>query len=357
MNSLIKNDVEELISTAEDPNPRSHLLANSLPSTFTRPRRFNHISIYQTSSGNLVLKSSSDSSLNAEFFFYQNIPSSLKSYFPQLFGHFVTRKSSKSILTIALEYIPAVPISQKLTNGTLTNAHLRDVLNVLHKLHTTQTDAPPLSHVVLTCNYIPKIRLRFNSNQVLYRQLGVTTDHIDTLCVYLQQHKVLVADVIHGDPVFTNILHRTDTGATILLDMRGAQGKIHSTAGDVYYDLSKVLQSLCGYDHILTGTLFSRSQQAQLLHIYFEEVSKLYPAVSGWHLVMVTCSLFFSLIPLHDNDRAQKKFSSLAICLLRWLRFHPIIPNSDISLDSLLDETQSVVRHSSHNSVMHNPSF
>lgn len=37
----------------------------------------------------------------------------------------------------------------------------------------------------------------------------------------------------------------------VFIDMRGSLGDIVCTEGDVNYDLSKVYQSLCGYDFII----------------------------------------------------------------------------------------------------------
>lgn len=37
----------------------------------------------------------------------------------------------------------------------------------------------------------------------------------------------------------------------VFIDMRGALGDLVSTEGDMNYDLSKVYQSLCGYDFFI----------------------------------------------------------------------------------------------------------
>lgn len=37
----------------------------------------------------------------------------------------------------------------------------------------------------------------------------------------------------------------------VFVDMRGLLGNLVCTTGDVHYDLSKVYQSLCGYDFII----------------------------------------------------------------------------------------------------------
>lgn len=53
---------------------------------------------------------------------------------------------------------------------------------------------------------------------------------------------------------FTHCHRRTcrmQESEVVFIDMRGALGDLVSTEGDMNYDLSKVYQSLCGYDFII----------------------------------------------------------------------------------------------------------
>ena len=54
--------------------------------------------------------------------------------------------------------------------------------------------------------------------------------------------------MIHGDPVFTNVI-KTQTGIKFI-DMRGKTVD-NTIYGDRNYDYAKILQSLMGYDFIL----------------------------------------------------------------------------------------------------------
>ena len=67
---------------------------------------------------------------------------------------------------------------------------------------------------------------------------------------YEQSARYRPSSVIHGDPVFSNVLLTKD-GRIFLLDMRGELGSLLTLQGDLAYDLSKVYQSLLGYDYIL----------------------------------------------------------------------------------------------------------
>ena len=70
--------------------------------------------------------------------------------------------------------------------------------------------------------------------------------------LFEKEERWQASNVIHGDPVFSNVL-LTDDGRIFLLDMRGEQGNILTLQGDLTYDLSKVYQSLLGYDYIILG--------------------------------------------------------------------------------------------------------
>ncbi|PXF43663.1 hypothetical protein BWQ96_06568 [Gracilariopsis chorda] len=317
--------------------------SNSLPPTFIRPRHFNTLSIHQIGNVSVVLKSSAERSLRAELFFYKSIPLALLGFFPKLLGHFETREKDNVIQTVALQYIPSTTLSQSLTCAKLTTDSIRKLLQVLHKIHTTPASLSFVDDATLLDNYIPKLRARYLENISLYDEHAINMADLDKVCEYLKEHKPLHADIIHGDPVLTNILHSRDYNSFFFLDMRGSQGNIYTTCGDVYYDLSKVLQSLCGYDHILSASTFDPSYQRALLTTFFEEVSLLYPKTSPWHIVLVTCSLLFSLLPLHDDTKARDKFVMLAQCLLRWLCFWRGKHISDEALNEITALAQGVL--------------
>ncbi|KZZ88480.1 protein phosphatase 2A A subunit (ISS) [Moelleriella libera RCEF 2490] len=63
--------------------------------------------------------------------------------------------------------------------------------------------------------------------------------------------KATPAHVIHGDPVFSNAILSPKETSVKFTDVRCWLGDVLTAAGDVNYDLAKVLQSLCGYGHIL----------------------------------------------------------------------------------------------------------
>ena len=111
----------------------------------------------------------------------------------------------------------------------------------------------------------------------------------------------------------------TDDGTVKFLDMRGALGDELTTAGDVAYDLSKVYQSLCGYDFIILDVAPDATTEANLarLRAVFEAwLADEYPAVRLRDVRMIVAAHFFSIVPLHDNRGHQVQFLAKARALL-----------------------------------------
>lgn len=223
--------------------------------------------------------------------------------------------SSGTISSLVIERIRGVSFSHLLINRCLTDGRLQKLLTALQRLHQVQSKparsyTPPphaddsqrrqLEELVLEdetagdvnifANYSAKMGARFQQWAAGYAALDA---HIRTeeahaafsilsssvsssssagsstsdpsfalssadLCAALMSHlreyecqgRGVYAHMIHGDPVFSNVLLTSDS-AVVLLDMRGSLGSKRTTAGDMHYDLAKVLQSLYGYDLIL----------------------------------------------------------------------------------------------------------
>jgi len=104
----------------------------------------------------------------------------------------------------------------------------------------------------------------------------------------------------HGDCVFTNIIF-TPMSDIKFIDVKYSEFGVY---GDPYYDYAKIYQSLCGYDEILSDKYVVESYR-QRIKQYFEskfnntELNK---------IKVITASLLFSLIPLHDNDKCFEYF-------------------------------------------------
>ena len=135
---------------------------------------------------------------------------------------------------------------------------------------------------------------------------------------YAREKRFAYSHVIHGDPVFSNVL-LNDDGHVFLLDMRGELGSVLTLQGDLAYDLSKVYQSLLGYDFIILGQpLHERDAELleELRHTFRAFVRENYPEVLLSDVVKITASHFFGIVPLHVNREHQLAYLQTASALL-----------------------------------------
>ena len=87
--------------------------------------------------------------------------------------------------------------------------------------------------------------------------------------------------------------------------MRGKLGNQYTISGDPIYDLAKVYQSLSGYDCVLNNTPFTVNQQ--LIKQLEKWVETNYP-VQFLEVRRFAAGLYFSLIPLHNNEKCQQYY-------------------------------------------------
>ena len=135
---------------------------------------------------------------------------------------------------------------------------------------------------------------------------------------YAAGGRVVLARVIHGDPVFSNAILST-LGTVVWIDMRGRVGSTLTLAGDVLYDLAKVYQSLHGYDFILHGVdmgAVDELHREELSGVFDEFVRRQYPTVRMSDVCAAAALLFFSLVPLHQDRGHQKRFLHCSAALL-----------------------------------------
>ena len=106
--------------------------------------------------------------------------------------------------------------------------------------------------------------------------------------------------VIHGDPVFTNIIMKENQDF-IFIDMRGEIGNLDTIYGDKWYDYAKIYQSLMGYDEILLDKFVDTDYKSSLLNHFEDLITMKYGEERTNLIKSLTASLLFSLIPLHDE--------------------------------------------------------
>lgn len=236
-----------------------------------------------------------------EVFFYNNIPSQVKDLFPKVYE---TKKDS-----ITMDYVMGVSYSKLMLDGSLTTDDLDTLILGLERLHSIPGKKVKLD---IYKSYIDKVEKRYKENKEAYSWKS----DIDSLYYrvvkalkYLKPFKPTIG-VIHGDPVFTNVL-KTHTGIKFI-DMRGKVDDKLTLLGHNLYDLAKVYQSLLGYDFILEGLDLDIPYQLKLLN-HFENKFR----DNIVEIQIITASLFFSLLPLHSFDK--EKFEQYLLIVDRLL--------------------------------------
>ena len=248
--------------------------------TTIKSRAFNQVEVLN----NMVIKSGQ---IDGERYYYKNIPAEVAELFPKLLEE-TTEK-------IIIERIRGLNFSYLYTNNCLTEPQFQSLLAALSKLHS-------ISGTAVDYNHSDKILERYqNYNYSVFnghRQL------LDQILEFLDSYTQTQTTMIHGDPVFTNILVNEENHIK-LIDMRGKNHNQYTIYGDPIYDVAKVYQSLIGYDFILNNTPANVNQNLiNILDLWIKDNYNF----SMQDVKKYTASLYFSLIPLHDDEKCQQYY-------------------------------------------------
>lgn len=306
-------------------------------------RSFNHMQII----GEKVVKSSKSSQILGEMYFYSHLPKAIAGFFPVVSA--VSFVEETAMYSFTMEKLTGLTYSHLLVGRALTPRRLNFLLNAVRSIHDTPTSTTrkleipdSLSTIFaeraivpgrtpnIYANYSSKLRARYTENKAIYGALGaertskilrILTTRLDA---YESEKRGLPAAVIHGDPVFSNALLDETKRKVFLFDVRSQLGNTLTTAGDICYDLAKVLQSLHGYDHVILAgdevltaargnattalEAMVKPEDRRLLQslqaVFWQFVDKEYEGkVRRQDVLDVMASLLFSLIPLHAVER------------------------------------------------------
>lgn len=264
------------------------------------PRSFNSI---KNSSIQTFKKNSND--LSGEIHYYQNIPNEIKDMFPIMINFNPNQKSYE------MEKVNGIPISKLYLDQELTIQNLDHILNSIIRIHSCKFIKD--ESINIYDNYIKKLKTRYENYD--YSQFHYPTKNyyniLENLIKYDDQNKGHQS-IIHGDPVFTNILINS-LGKIKFIDMRGKQGDKLSIQGDALYDWAKIYQSLIGYEEILGGVILDNEYKNKLIEHFLNKFTAIYGNEYIVWLQVITKSLLFSLIPLHkeNSDKFYQLMNSI----------------------------------------------
>jgi len=262
-------------------------------SSSIKPRSFNNI---DSVSINLYRKSSEN--LDGEIYYYNNIPSSVKDLFPVM-----VRYDEIENKWYDMEKINGIPISKLYLSEELTVDLLEVVIKSIERLHKINSTKDKVN---IYENYSKKIEKRYLEFD--YTKFSGSKNKFDELIDYFNKYEkdnMGEMGMIHGDPVFTNIL-LNQFGKVKLIDMRGKIGDELTVYGDIYYDYGKIYQSLTGYEEILGNKTVNLSYKNKLIEYFEKRMGDKMERIR-----MIRDMLVFTLIPLHKGEDLDRFYELL----------------------------------------------
>jgi capsule biosynthesis phosphatase len=258
------------------------------------PRDFNTLELNTI---DIYKKKSSD--LSGEIYYYNNIPLQVKDLFPLFIDYDVNNK------WYTLEKIKGICVSQLFTSELLNIDTLYHIMGSIKRLHDTLENKNN-SNINIYENYANKMTKRYHSyDYSIYPKHNEVFNYLLSKLTEYEFNNCGKCVVIHGDPVMTNIIIN-NFGKIKFIDVRGKQGDILTIYGDYLYDWAKLYQSLIGYDEILLNKTISDKYKLSMLMAFEQYFIELYSKQEFCYLKIITKSLLFTLIPLHNNELCNK---------------------------------------------------
>jgi len=266
---------------------------------FIPERSSNHLKVTETS----IIKTNEKSNLEGEIFWYQNIPIEISDLFPKLI-----RSEGKHLYEV--EKVEGITLSHFYLNENLTTSLFENFLQQIDRIHQVNiiNDNSDTNKESIYANYLDKLKQRYqvydytrfpNSEQVYQLLISYFTKYQNEN----HGHK----GVIHGDPVFTNVI-MTKMMKFKLIDMRGKLHLTPSIHGDILYDYAKIYQSLSGYDQILLDQNVNINYQRELLEYYENYLVQKFSKQILIDIKWIVANLLFTLIPIHDNKKCSQYY-------------------------------------------------
>lgn len=172
-------------------------------------------------------------------------------------------------------------------------------------------------------NYSRKVLFRWEANRAVYAMHGLHACHFDRLVYHLDRYEAekrgQPVEIVHGDAVLTNII-LLPSGAAKFIDMRGQQLDKRTLSGDALYDFGKVLQSVLGYDFLVSCRgvgVVERKRMVQFVQVLKEYLRRVVGAGRFGDVVLIAASLVCSCLVLHEGFDRREGLAGMARGLLR----------------------------------------
>lgn len=243
--------------------------------------------------------------LKGENYYYENIPSSLKDMFPL--------KISGNSKNIVIEKIHGMTVTDLYLSEMLTKDTFTHILNSINRIQNCDIINNDIinNDINIYENYASKLINRYNNFD--YSLFENSKSIYELILVKLQEYEknnLGRKKVIHGDPVFTNIIINY-YGKIKFIDMRGKVGDKLTICGDWLYDWAKIYQSIIGYDEILLSKFIDDNYKKNIIDTFTKYFINKFSEQDFENVKIITKSLIFTLIPLHNNEKCIKYYNLL----------------------------------------------
>lgn len=245
-------------------------------------------------------------SLLGEIYYYKHIPTRLIEFFP----NFIHTNGNDEYI---IEKINGTPLSMYFINEILNETLFLKLLNTIKYIHSSVYDVDMQNNIDIYSNYSKKIKKRYASfDYSIFNNYKEVYKNIIDFCDTYELNQNGIIGVIHGDSVFSNII-LTHNENFKFIDMKGKCGDTETIFGDIFYDYAKIYQSLIGYDEILLNEIVSNKYRTCLLKCFNNFIINEYSMQCLHNIKMITNSLLFSLIPLHNNEKIHDYYNLIKI--------------------------------------------
>jgi capsule biosynthesis phosphatase len=238
--------------------------------------------------------------LNGENYYYKNIPNNLKDLFPL---YFTGNDNSFTIEKIKGVTVTDIYLSKLLKIDTL--------IHILNSIVRIQKNNYIDDNNNIYDNYATKLIKRYNNyDYSLFKDSKIIYENLLIKLQKYEKNNCGKKTIIHGDPVFSNIIIN-NYDKIKFIDMRGKLGNNLSICGDWLYDWSKIYQSLIGYDEILLSKTIDVKYKQNMIETFKKYFIDKYSIKDFENLKIITKSLIFTLIPLHNNEKCNNYYNLL----------------------------------------------
>ena len=305
-------------------------------------RCFNSVSV-DSENGSLIKRSTNIQKLEAEAFWYQNLPEKLKVFAPRILNF--SKNLNSASLTMELYGYPT--LQELYITNSMNIEDWQYIISLLFKVHKKfENYTKEMSINELKFLYYEKTKQRIcelkNQNpyweEIFERKYehingkefkGITSlkfgisNQIEKLC------RAKTKTIIHGDYCFSNILFDSNNYNFKFIDPRGIINNSPTIYGDPRYDIAKLRHSVVGLYDFIVQDLFKLNENktgfeykiiANEKYSILEEQFNKQTIINGYNIQdikFIEGLLFLSMIPLHkDNIQRQKIFYLKAIELL-----------------------------------------